>query len=244
MSIYINNEKKICFIHIVKNGGIYTSGNLVKLYNFTRYEGMAPLSVDMKYYISNFNFRDATKIFNAVNKIINNGYSTFINSDILNYKYFCVTRCPYQRFISGLLYSKKNYKINMDNLKNFIINKEKLIKGNLNDLLAYSHIFVTQSHYIKNIPNLTILTFENLDKDFCNYLKENDFEILHNEKTIKKNSTFKEKNFWEYYDKFTFDFVNQYFDEDFKKFNFTKYNNLIDFYYQMNKKYNTILFDN
>jgi hypothetical protein len=103
-------------------------------------------------------------------------------------------------------------------------------------------VFVSQKQYIKNIPNLTILNFENLDKELSNYLKENDFEIIHEKNKISKNSTFKEKNFWEYYDKFILDFVNEYFDEDFKNFNFPKYTSLIDFYYQMNKKYNNIIF--
>jgi hypothetical protein len=127
-------------------------------------------------------------------------------------------------------------------LKNFIINKENLKNESYKEILTYSHVFVSQKQYIKNIPNLTILNFENLDKELSNYLKENDFEIIHEKNKISKNSTFKEKNFWEYYDKFILDFVNEYFDEDFKNFNFPKYTSLIDFYYQMNKKYNNIIF--
>jgi hypothetical protein len=243
MSIYINKDKKLAFIHIVKNGGLYTSNNLLSFYNFERYEGLIPISVDIKYFLSTFNKSDQLKIINKTNKIILDGYFSIIDSDILNYKYFCVVRCPYQRFISGILYSKSYiFNIDMNNLKNFIINKENFKNGLYNDLLTYSHVFVTQSQYIKNIPNLTILNFENIDKELCIYLKENGFDIKHNENSVPKNSTFKDKNFWEYYDKFVFNFVNEYFDEDFKNFNFPKYTSLIDFYYQMNKKYNSLNF--
>lgn len=239
MSIYISKDKEIGFIHIVKNGGLNTSSILLTFYNFERVEGMMPLSVDVNYFAATSNERDKSKIVSGINKIIENGYSILINSDIINYKYFCIVRCPYHRFISGLLYSKFFINdIDMNNLKNFIINKENL-KKSYKEVLVYSHVFVSQKQYIKNIPNLTFLNFENLDKELSNYLKEHDFEIVHEKNNISKNSTFKDKNFWEYYDKFILDFVNEYFDEDFKNFNFPKYTTLIDFYYQMNKKFNS-----
>jgi hypothetical protein len=179
MSIYINKDKKIGFIHIVKNGGSYICRTLMSYYNFERDQGMMPLSVDIKYFLSTFNKCDQLKIINKINKIILDGYFSIIDSNILNYKYFCVVRCPYQRFISGILYSKSYiFNIDMNNLKNFIINKDNLKNGSYNDLLTYSHVFVTQSQYIKNIPNLTILNFENLDKELSNCLKENGFDII------------------------------------------------------------------
>lgn len=238
MSLYINNEKKIIFIHIVKNGGIFTSGKLINFYNFTRYEGMLPLSLNPYEFIRKYNELEQNIIVNTMIKIIKNGYLSLINSDYLNYKYFCVIRCPYQRFISGILFCNNKNECVINDLKNYILNRENLKNKHFTGYIDYSHIFVTQSQYLKNIPNLTLLNFENINKELCDFLKNNNFEIKHNEEKSYKNSSFKEKNFWEYYDKFIFDFVNEYFDEDFKNFNFPKYNSLIDFYYQMNKKYN------
>jgi hypothetical protein len=156
----------------------------------------------------------------------------------LDYKFFCFKRCPYQRFISGILFCG----INISNLKKFILDREKFKDGNFFQVSQYAHIFVSQYQYIKNIPNLTILNFENINNDLCKYLISAGIEIKHNENNIKKNTSLKEKSFWEYYDKFVLDFVNEYFDEDFKNFNFPKYTSLIDFYYQMNKKYNSFNF--
>ena len=74
--------------------------------------------------------------------------------------------------------------------------------------------------------------------DFCDFLLKNGIKEISHEKTPINNSTYEEKHFWEYYDTFVLNFVNSFFDEDFKNFGFEKYDNVLDFYYQMNKKFN------
>jgi len=171
----------------------------------------------------------------VLTKFIESGYSWLLNETLLNYKYFCIKRCPYDRFVSGFLYSSN--KNNIYTLKDCILSKEKFkngkVENTVDDLSAYTHIFFTQCHFIQNIPNLTILCFDNLNNELCNFLLENGIkEILHENKPINASTT-KSKKFWEYYDNFSLNFVNTYFDEDFKFFGYPKYTNISDFYYHM-----------
>jgi hypothetical protein len=239
MSLYINDETKLVFIHIPKNGGVFVSSQLVTYYNFKRNEGMFPLSIDYEQFIKSKNENYKIRITRAIKNICNNGYKSIINEQILNYNFFCFSRCPYQRFISGILYSNESFlKLDTNKIKDIILNINNLANGKYLEILTYSHIFVTQSQFIKNIPNLKILNFENINNDLCDLLLTNNFQLKHND--VPLNNTKKSKNFWEYYDNFVLDFVNFHFDEDFKKFNYQKYNTLTDFYYNMKKKYYTL----
>ena len=121
--------------------------------------------------------------------------------------------------------------INMENYKNCLVNSPR------RDLETYVHLFLTQSSCIKDIPNITILKFENLNDNLSDFLLKNGIkEILHQETPLNVSS-YCSKNCWEYYDTFVLNFVNDYFDEDFKNFGFEKYNNVLDLYYHMKQKY-------
>ena len=62
MSLYLHDEKKLGFIHIVKNGGIFIGSLLLHLYGFKQDKGMTPLSIDIKnYYIKKKNFSENEK---------------------------------------------------------------------------------------------------------------------------------------------------------------------------------------
>ena len=137
----------------------------------------------------------------------------------------------------------QTYKDGILNLKDCILNIENYKKGNVNnicrDLETYSHIFLTQYHFIQNIPNIVILQFENLNDNLCDFLLENGIKEINHELKPVNYSSYQAKKFWEYYDVYCLDFVNKLFDEDFKRFGFQKYTNIFDFYYHMIKKYNT-----
>lgn len=234
MSLKINDDMKLIFIHIPKNGGIFIKGNILKFYKFRMYDKFDNI-------ITNNIIDERKKEYLFLTKFTENGYSWLLNDKILNYKYFCVKRCPYDRFVSGFLYSSN--KNNIYTLKDCILNKDNFKNGKISnivdDLSAYTHIFLTQCHYIQNIPNLTILNFEFLNDELCKFLLENGIkEILHENKPKNTTTKYKSKKFWEYYDSFSLDFVNEYFDEDFKFFGFPKYTNLSNFYYHMTAKYN------
>jgi hypothetical protein len=239
MALKINHDLKLVFLHIPKTGGMFITLSLLKNYNFEEYDIYENNSNQI---VNNKDINN--KNINGIKRctsLIENGYRYLLHEEIMNYKYFCFVRNPYERFISGILYSdiKKDgfsnlYEVimNMENYKNCMVNTR------LNDLEAYLHIFLTQSHFIKNIPNVTILKFENLNNNFCDFLLKNGIKEISHEKTPINISTYEEKHFWEYYDTFVLNFVNNFFDEDFKNFGFEKYDNVLDFYYQMNKKLN------
>ena len=230
MSLKINDDLRLIFIHIPKTGGIFIKDNILQKYNFRLYDKLLNTNFPSKIHKEKM----------IVDNFIEKDYSWLLNEKLMDYKYFCVRRCPYERFVSGFLYSSNKHGIN--SLKDCILNKERYKNGKISNIFSdsgsYTHIFLTQYHFIKNIPNLTILNFDNLNNDLCKFLLDNGIkEIKHENKprnvTKKTNS-----KFWEYYDSFSLNFVNEYFDEDFKFFGFTKYNNLSDFYYHMIIKHN------
>ena len=75
MSIYLNHEKKIIFIHIVKNGGTFINNILMQFYNF-KDDGhiLKPKSCDLTRYIKGIDdLDDETSIIIRNNFINRNG---------------------------------------------------------------------------------------------------------------------------------------------------------------------------
>jgi hypothetical protein len=226
MALKINDDLKLIFLHIPKTGGMFITLSLLKNYNFEEYDIFK---------------NDINNTIKRCVNLIETGYKFLLHDKIINYKYFCFVRNPYERFISGIIYmnvEKDGFSnlheviMNIDNYKNCIVNTRR------SDLETFAHLFLTQTHFIKNIPNITVLRFENLNSNFCDFLLKNGIkEILHENLPIN-NSMYNKKNFWEYYDTFVLNFVNNFFDEDFKTLGYEKYDNVLDFYYHMNKKHN------
>ena len=228
MVLIINDVLQICFIHIPKTGGMYIKNSLLTNYNFKE--------IDIIEYKT---INEIEKIIKRCNNFIEKGYSHYLYKEIMDYKYFCFVRNPYERFISGIIYmniAKDGFNNinevinNMENYKNCLVNSPS------RDVELYAHLFVLQCHFIKNIPNITILKYENLNNSFSGFLLKNGIKEITHDKTYINKSIYK-KNFWEYYDINLLNFINNYFDEDFKNFGYEKYNNILDFYYNMNKKY-------
>jgi hypothetical protein len=229
MSFKINHELELVFIHLPKNGGNFITDSLLRYYNFEMYESQEILK----------NENNNIRIKKRADKLIESGYNFLLSTNLINYKFFCVVRNPYERFISAFEYLNLS-KYEIFTLKDCILNMENFKKGLVNNLItdlnAYVHLFVRQTYFIKNIPNLTILHFENLNENFCDFLLKNGIKEIKHENIVLNKTNYK-INFWEYYDSNTLTFVNNYFDEDFKKFGFKKYDNILDFYYNMKQKY-------
>jgi len=227
MSLIINNELKLIFIHVPKNAGGFIRKTLLNNYNFEIYDILDELSDDNK------------RIKKCIN-IIEFGYTWLINTKLQNYDVFCIIRNPYERFISGYLYIK-TYREDIFTIKDLILNKDNLkngiFKNTLVDLDTYCHIFITQSHFINGLPNLCILNYDNLNYNLCNFLLKKGITTIQHENIILNSSLYEKNGFWEYIDSFSLNFINTFFYDDFNKFGFEIFKNIFDFYYFMNKKY-------
>ena len=229
MSLKINDELKIIFLHIPKTGGMFITFSLINYYNFKEHQKINDDNTELQ-------------VKKKCVKFIESGYTHLLTPQILNYKFFACVRNPYERFISGYLYVEANsygfLNVNdtIRNLENF---KNGLCYYMVCDLNIYIHLFITQTDFIKNYPNVTILQFDNLNSTFCDFLLKNGVTEIKHPNLIVNKVEYKNTKFWEYYDSYTLNFVNNYFDNDFKNFGFEKYHNVNDLYYHMIKKHNT-----
>jgi hypothetical protein len=158
-----------------------------------------------------------------------------------DYFKFTFVRNPYSRFISSYLFIKNHLFIKKENEIDYsieeIINTPTLITSPI----AYSHIFDTQYKTL-DITNIQYdyigICDDYIKSSIDNYLiKEMKKHGICKKYTgiipvIGKdriNFTKKEKPFYEYYNENILQFVNTHFEEDFRHFNFMKFENINDF---------------
>lgn len=151
---------------------------------------------------------------------------------------FTFVRDPYSRFISSwnyIIHGFKNENImndekygkdDFDKYKDigYLIDNKELLTD-----IAYNHVFVTQYSHIINKDGVNNMNFigktETLEEDLTIVLNNLGFnDIIHKQKT-DVNKT-EHKPYKEYYTQKILDFVNDFFDDDFTHFNYTKYNTL------------------
>ena len=141
--------------------------------------------------------------------------------DILKYPVFCVIRNPYDRMVSQFCFAQKmqknlpnKFKESIDNFKIFV-NFCYKNKDNSNNLPS-----IGQSEYLDIDCEINKLRFENLQKDFENFIFINRISGI-NTKIPHLNQT-QRKNHKYYYDKDTQEKVYKLWEQDFKKFNYDK----------------------
>jgi hypothetical protein len=247
----INFEKKIMFIHIPKTAGTYIQNNLIKYYNFknylfrhTNHDKICRTKIPNQYLVKNHFLKNKIYcineifknsphnrdigIFNYLMSMSNDEFNNIIGiekQEINNFKKFCVVRNPYERFISGWAYCNKAFK-RFTPFDIFILNPD-----NLTDF-EYFHTFMPQYYHIidsdNNIVVDNILKFENLENDFQNFLKLNDFENIIHDKN-KSNTSIHENPLFYINDQTKLDLINKYIGDDFIIFNFTKFEKFDDF---------------
>lgn len=255
----INHDLKCIYFHIPKTGGLYIEKILEKCYNFQTYYFTADNHLD---YLekSNFEKEYIFKEFKGFLNIRTKGmYRYYINSKNFNYisdmndekwksyKKFTFTRNPYDRCVSAYKYLKlyeKNIPLE-DCLSNVSI---------LNDY-EFVHLIISQYNHIINNNDFIefdyIGKFENLNEELINILLKlgiNELKHLYYiENNIMINSNNDDKNFLKKDDKNflkdnclnnnTINLINNLFENDFKYFNYDKYDSFEN-YSVHNKKIN------
>ena len=136
---------------------------------------------------------------------------------------FAFVRNPYERLASSYFYLRnggvnqedKNdaniFELNRLNFNDFINKKLKLA--------AASQIhFLPQNHYLKNVPNLKVFKFENIDKDFkefCELVK------IGYRPLPKKNSSIKNPLYVNAYTGANLDIINKVYETDFIEYDYS-----------------------
>jgi len=252
----VNHSKKFIFLHIPKNAGTYIQHILHKYYGCTNYNYLIRYDLDeVKFSIMNEKKKNNESIYRSnpysskilgIHRYFSTSqsllYNMCLNDKLWDEMYkFAFVRDPYSRFISSWNFVLNGFKNKNNILKNSIgmedIEKYKNIKyfienkDNLTDI-AYNHIFITQFLHIVdkelNVNLNYIGKIENIEEDLENIITQLGFKsIIHlstNKINKKEYSPYKQ-----YYDQFILDFVNEWFDDDFKHFKYKKYTTIEDF---------------
>ena len=223
----VNHELKAMFIHIPKTGGLYVEETLIKYYGFTRYYGIK---------LNNYGFLNHTTTPSlpmcnrgALRYCINNEHlfqTTLMDEGKWKgYFIFTFVRNPYSRIVSGYEYVKTMYVNETHNTDN-------------KALLSYHyyHTLIQQhEHVLDNNDDIKVDyvgRFEHLNIDLVTILQRigvsNYFAHMENiTKDVKLNQVDK-KQILDYYDDDILQFVNDYFLQDFCRFNYIQYQSLDD----------------
>jgi len=249
----IDSTASYCYLHIPKTAGTYIQHILNNYYGFTGYNFLRRYDFDEIYLRPDFFKYNNQSISNHNNQNLfsTNPYSTkkygiqtyFSTSplllkmmnlnEIMFEKMFKFTfvRNPYERFISGWSHIKKNKTFNnliddkLEDIEYMILNRQILSD------ISYNHVFLTQYQHILDKNNINNMDFigkiENLEDDLEIILNKIGIaNIVHNKKYINKGSY---KFYKDYYTQSILDFVNEFFNDDFVNFGYTKFNNLREF---------------
>jgi hypothetical protein len=194
----------ILFIHIPKTGGVSVG-------NYFSNKYLIP--IDNKSLYSNVKSIKSSLQHITYNTIVE--YNNVFNFNINDTKIISVVRNPYERTISDLFhFNLINDKTSKDEvpdiLKKYLINQEQYDYDNHN---IPQYLFITDND--KNlIPNIKILRTETLKEDMIN-LGYDDFDV-------KDNSNKYNVNYYDYLNNLSILMINDFFDSDFKLFNYNK----------------------
>jgi hypothetical protein len=257
--VAINFDLKVIFFHVPKTAGSYIQKNLGQFYGFKNYNDISRydnILNNIQEHMDESNILLSTNPWSDKTLGINKYFSTStkiikmigLNKEMWDNMFkFTFVRDPYSRFISSW-----NFVINGFKHKNTIIKNSKLDKSlNLSDNIkkynelkyfienkdnltgiAYNHVFVTQTEHILNENNINNMDFigkmENLEDDLKTVLNKFGINDIIHKKEIKVNKT-EHEYYKSYYDQEILDFVNTFFHDDFKNYNYRKYETIDQF---------------
>jgi hypothetical protein len=225
----VNHDLKTIFIHVLKNGGTFTSNVLKKYANFQNVDPRKNSEYLKKNHFGGL----------RLSNILEANY-TMPNTE--GYNRIAFTRNPYTRFVSGFCFITREGRGRgkFDNIDNSTLTNLNVLIQNKNIIneMSYNHTFVTQTKmlYLNGVLQITQLCkFENLNDELQNIFANFNLPLDLNDPELKSNESVKTQSFYEYYDEETFRFVNEWFAEDFANFNYTKfetYQDFVNFYKQ------------
>jgi len=132
-----------------------------------------------------------------------------------NYRKFTVVRNPYDRMVSWYFFLKESAVLAGFDLETvFPFNFIKWIENPLNADFTNRKLLDPQYTFIDE--TVTILKYENLNKELSKFFKEEINLPLHNK------SNFKKEYFLNYYNKYALGIVYERYKEDLEKFNYNK----------------------
>ena len=238
--ILLNHDLKAIYIHVPKCAGIYVAEILIQFYDFIPLMGC--YQCDQKPIINTFLFDDEIIVNVIKDGVVKTAQRLLPDTVWSTYTKFTFIRNPYERALSGYLFSKKSYDdygmINNINIEHPGIN----IFENMNNMFKYSsmafpyyyyHTMLSQSHHLLDKNNEIdinhIYNFDNLDSclhEILSILGVTNTQLHKN--MPKRNATDKPHHITYYFDDETIHYVNTMCEKDFINFNYTKFNNKDD----------------
>ena len=140
----------------------------------------------------------------------------YIGPDILKYPIFCICRNPYDRMVSAYTYSQISplFDLQIKSFEEFI---DKCIE--VYGIEKYELFWMPQSNYINIKCNINILRYENLDKDFKNFILDNNLDISTDLPWLNQSNS---SNYKSYYTEELRKKVYKIWKKDFNTFNYSK----------------------
>jgi hypothetical protein len=209
MPYFHNDDVNILLIHIPKTGGTSIAKYLEKkydipynsksLYGYLSEETKNEKNINIKTSMQHMTYETIYK------------YKDYFNIDYKNIRILAAVRNPYQRIISDLFFLRK---IKHDSSKKEVFNiMKKYLNEDLDNHNIPQYLFITDENK-QLIPNIKILKTETLQKDMM-HLGFDDF----NEKRISNTN---KVNYFDYLNIDSITLINNFFDYDFKLFNYDK----------------------
>jgi len=256
--ILVNHDLKAIYIHLHKCGGMYIGTVLINFYNFfevtksIRDDNVTPIDAN------EFNFEHNLRCIN--DGVVKTSQRLLPDEVWDTYTKFTFIRNPYERVLSGYLFSKKDYEMYSKNYYNNtkycdinLFESMNIMFKHKDILSPYTivHTMVGQYRSLLNKNNEIninyIYNFDNLEAGLNEILSK--LGITNTElhvKVEKQNVSFREHDISYYFDDETINYVNEIAEEDFINLNYKKFNNkddMIQFYNSYSKVEKTLLFE-